>query len=308
MTKFVLFGGKGGVGKTTCAAAHALYLAEHGKKTLIVSTDPAHSLGDSFEKKLSGNETEISKNMYAAEINPKENISAFMEKISSEKSSMPKIHGFDISELTPLSGLDAMPGIDEMTAFDKFLQYVSNSAYDYIVFDTAPTGHTLRFLKMPAVMDSWLGKMLKLRLQISSAMNMFKQLLPFSEKEKDDSLKNLEEMKKRIALCKDVLTSKEKTEFILVTIPQEMAILETERYLKQLSEFGIHAGKIIVNQVQPETNGQKCPLCSERRKMHLQKIVEIRQKFKGIKILSIPLFKEEIKGMKNLRLLGEKLK
>jgi arsenite-transporting ATPase len=302
MTQFLLFGGKGGVGKTTCAAATALKLSSQGK-TLIVSTDPAHSLSDSFETKLSGKEKEISTNLFAVEIDPKENLEKLKEKFGEAQAEMPQMPGMPGMDMGALTGglgnLESMPGIDEMTAFDKFLQYMDTEEYEYIVFDTAPTGHTLKFLSLPDVMDSWVGKMLKMRMQLAGAMEMVKQLIPFTNKEgKDNSLENLEEMKKRIEKGKLILTNPNQTTFVLVMIPQEMAITESQRMVKELADQGIAVNKIVVNQIQPAFTA--CDFCKERRAMHEQKLKEIKKKFKKQEIKEIPLHKEEIKGKRKL--------
>ena len=307
MTQYILFGGKGGVGKTTCAAATALKLANQGHKTLIVSTDPAHSLSDSFETTIGAKEKHIAENLSAVEINPKEAMAEMKEKFSQQE--MPEINlpGLDLGDLTSgLSDLGSMPGMDEMTAFDKFLQYIDNPEYEYVIFDTAPTGHTLKFLSLPELMGSWVGKMLKMRIQMSNAMNMFKNLIPFTQHEgKDQSLDQLEAMKKRIEKGKLVLTNPELTELVLVLIPQEMSIAESERALESLDEFGIPVKKLIVNQIQPEKAG--CSFCTERRKLHIQKLEEIHQRFKGKQVKEVELFDKEIKGEDKLKEFAERL-
>ena len=309
MTQFILFGGKGGVGKTTCAAATALKLSEEGDKILIASTDPAHSLSDSFEKKIGSREKEIFPNLWAVEINPKEEMQKLKEKLADapEMPNMPGLPGMNPAEmLGGLSDMGSMPGMDEMAAFDIFLKYMDSEEYDYVIFDTAPTGHTLKFLSLPELMDSWVGKMIKFKLQVSNALNMFKQLLPFTEPKEDKSLENLEKMKARIEKGKLILTNPSKTNFVIVTIPQEMAISESVRAVKQLEEFGIPVKKIIVNQIQPEH--KSCAFCTARRKLHKEKLNEIHKKFKKKQIVEVELSKDEIKGKKKLEEFARVLK
>ena len=299
MTHYILFGGKGGVGKTSCAAATALHYSKKGKKTLVVSTDPAHSLSDSFETKIGSKEKQISENLFAVEIDPKEAMEKVKEKIG-EQPEMPAglgpiMPGMDMSGM--MGGMGDMPGMDEMAAFDKFLQYIDSDEYDYVIFDTAPTGHTLKFLSLPELMDSFVGKMLKLKLQLSNAMSMFKQLIPFSgEREKDNSLGALEEMKARIEKGKLVLTNPNKTEFVLVMIPQEMSVFESERARKTLEDYGIKISKIVVNQIQPSHKG--CDFCTSRRDLHQKQLGYIHKNFKKAPIVEVPLSKDEVKGRK----------
>lgn len=313
-THYILFTGKGGVGKTTCAAATALRLAEQGHKTLIVSTDPAHSLSDSFCKKLGGKEKQIRTNLFAVEIDPKENIDKMKDVLGGagapDLSNSPLASmGMNINPQEMLGGLTdmgSMPGMDEVAALNKFLEYMDSADYEYVVFDTAPTGHTLNFLKLPELMGSWVGKMLKFRMQMSNAMSMFKQILPFSqEQEKDHSLEHLEKMKGRIQKGKQILTNPNRTEFVMVLIPQEMSIAESERAMKQLKDTGITVSKIIVNQVQPLVTD--CGFCKERHTLHEKKLKEINKRFKGLPIKKVRLFREEITGEKLLEIFGTEL-
>ncbi len=326
MTEFILFGGKGGVGKTTAAAATALKLANDGNLTLIVSTDPAHSLSDSFEKKIGPEEKKIFENLWAIEINPEKEMEKFKEKLESPKietedtpdapefPGMPEMGG--MPGLNPeqlmggMSDIGSMPGMDEMAAFDLFLKFLDTSEYDYVVFDTAPTGHTLKFLSLPEIMDSWVGKMLKVKMQLSNAMNMFKKILPFSETEEKDpkkeALDNLEKMKKRIEKGREALSDPKQTTFVLVTIPQEMAVSETERALEKLNEYKIPVEKIIINQIQPKN--KDCSFCKERRKIQEKRLKELKEKFKNQVLIEVELFKKEIKGKKMLQKFSEKLK
>jgi len=197
--RFLLFGGKGGVGKTSCAAASALYSAKMGNETLIISTDPAHSLSDSFATDLSGGdilEVPGVKNLYAQEINPKRAIEEFREKYgeySMEEEMMP----VPILE----SGDDFFPGMDEAIAFTKVLELMQRSEYDVVIFDTAPTGHTLRLLSLPDVLDSMVGKLIKFQIRIKNLFAAFKRMFGRGG-EKDLTLEYLEALKQTIGGAK----------------------------------------------------------------------------------------------------------
>lgn len=173
--KMLLFGGKGGVGKTTCAASASVYIAENlNKKVLVISTDPAHSLGDSLGQILiPGEVTKVNdvNNLWALEINPEmENsqVSSMLSMIPQEDFPL----GEEMKDLTKLNP----PGIDEAMAFGKVLEYIDNSDYDLIIFDTAPTGHTLRLLSIPKMLSGWMGKIITLRLKMGKIFEMFKGL------------------------------------------------------------------------------------------------------------------------------------
>jgi arsenite-transporting ATPase len=299
-TLFEFFGGKGGVGKTTMAAARALWLADNGKKVLVISTDPAHSLSDSFEKKIGGKIKELEKNLYAVEIDPKEAVKDYKEKISMDQLEQLQNFGiggeeFDLAAMTP--------GIDEMAAFDKFIQYMDEKDYDYIIFDTAPTGHTLRFLSLPDVMEGWVGRVIRIRAKFSQITDAFKKLLPFTEPKEDQSLKVLEELKEKIRQAKEIMADKNRTHFNIVMIPEEMSIFESERAMESLKEYNLPIRNVLVNQIIPKN--PDCDFCSTKRKQQMERLGEIKNKFSDKNILEIPMFKHEVKGMNKLRKLGE---
>ena len=306
-TQFYLFGGKGGVGKTSIAAATALYFAEKGKKTLIISTDPAHSLSDSFETKIGGDIKKLRKNLFAVEIDPKKAMQDYKEKITPHMEKLEFLKGLGLDETFDFAG--STPGIDEMAAFDKFLQYMQSKDYDIIIFDTAPTGHTLRFLSLPDILDSWIGKMIGIRLKFAGVINTFKKFLPFGETSEEDEKKlgteQLEAIKESIRKAREILSNSERTHFNLVLIPEAMSIYESERSLSILKEYGIPVKTIIVNQLIPENKG--CPFCREKRRLQMERMKEIRKKFKGCDIVEVPLYKEEVKGFKMLEKVGKEL-
>lgn len=305
-TVFYLYAGKGGVGKTSMAAAAALRFADKGKKTLIISTDPAHSLSDSFETKIGGEIKKLKKNLFAVEIDPKKAMQEYKERIMPQMEKMDFLKGLGLEDTFDFAG--NTPGIDEMAAFDKFLQYMNSKDYDVIVFDTAPTGHTLRFLSLPDVLDSWVGKMISIRMKFSGAINMFKKFLPFGEEkegEKKLGTEQLEAIKERIEKARNILSDKERTHFNLVLIPEAMSIYESERSLSVLKEYSIPVDTIVVNQLIPKN--EKCPFCTEKRKLQQERMVEIKNKFKGHEILQIPMHKEEVKGFGMLKKVGKEL-
>lgn len=304
-TQFFLYAGKGGVGKTSMAAAAAVRLSDKGSKVLIISTDPAHSLSDSFETPIGGKEKQVSKNLFAVEIDPKLAMSEYKEKIMPKIEGMDALKGLGLGDTFDMMGMT--PGIDEIAAIDKFLHYMQSADYDAVIFDTAPTGHTLRFLSLPDVLDSWVGKMIMLRMRFAGVTNLVKKILPFSKEDEkpDNSLDKLNEMKARVGEAKKILTNPDKTHYNMVMIPEEMSILESERSLEILQEYGIPVDSVIVNQIIPVN--AKCKFCSEKRKQQLERLKSIRQRFKRFPIREVPLFKEEVKGKTILEKVGKEI-
>lgn len=315
--KIIMFGGKGGVGKTTCASSAAIWAAKQGRNTLIISTDPAHSLGDSLKMELSpGVPTPVKEidNLTALEINPKANMSDFQGLTNVNPMQNMGLGGMmegfplmdEIQEMSSMSP----PGIDEALAFAKVLEFVETEHdYDLVVFDTAPTGHTLRFLSLPETLSGWIGKMLKMRLKLGSLFGSIKRFFTSGEKEGDNSLELLEKLNDSILKAREDLIDPEKNSFIIVMIPEEMAISETGRLLNQLIKYNIPTSNIIVNQLLKESM-DLCDFCQSRRKMqqkNLNRIISIFQEELGKNIITIPLFKEEIRGTEKLQDFGKEL-
>lgn len=305
-TTFIFIGGKGGVGKTSVSAATGLWMAEQGKKTLIVSTDPAHSLSDSLETFIGHSPTLIRENLYAVEIDPDMAMEQKQAELDSQKSiaSPDKAMGLDILG-DQLDLASSAPGADEAAAFEVFLQVMTTNEYDVVVFDTAPTGHTLRLLSFPDLMDSWVGKMIKVKTKLGSLAGAFKNIIPFMDDDNPQSTADLEETKRQIDEAKKVLSNPEQTTFKMVVIPEEMSIYESERAIESLNKFNMTTDGIIVNQIMPDIDN--CDFCKSRHNLQQKRLAMIHQKFHGKSIAEIPLFKEEVKGIKKLDELAEVL-
>lgn len=313
----VMFGGKGGVGKTTCASSSAIWAAEHGRNTLIISTDPAHSLGDSLGVDLPPGEPKQIPgidNLTALEINPKANISEFrgLTNINPiEEMGMPDIMGGmplmeDLQELTSMNP----PGIDEALALLKMLEFIETEHnYDLIIFDTAPTGHTLRFLSLPETLSGWIGKLINMRIKFGNMFGAIKRIFTREEKKEDNSLKILERLNNSILNARDDLTNPLKNSFVIVMIPEEMAITETGRLLNELIKNNIPVSNIVVNQLYQDPS-DLCNFCRARREMQQRNLIKIREIFNeklGKNLIEIPLFKEEIRKYSKLKELGKYL-
>ncbi len=302
---FYFFSGKGGVGKTSVAAASALWFSGKGKKVLIISTDPAHSLSDSFEIKIGGEGRKIKKNLFAVEIDPQKAMAEYKEKIAPKLEKIEYLQSLGLEDTFDIAGMT--PGIDEIAAFDKFLQYMGSEDYDVIIFDTAPTGHALRFLSLPDIMDSWVGKIIKIRMKFAGLANLVKKILPFGKSDDEPGLgtEQFEAMKKRIEKAREILSNPKKTHYNIVLIPEEMSILESERAIKTLGQYNIKIENIIVNQLVPKN--PHCEFCKEKRKIQLERMKIISDKFKKYKTMKLQLFKEEVKGFEMLEKVGKEL-
>ncbi|MBU1121155.1 MAG: ArsA family ATPase [Candidatus Omnitrophica bacterium] len=291
--KLILFGGKGGVGKTTCAAGAGIYLSEYFK-TLLFSTDPAHSLSDSLGQKIGPEIKALKeiKNLSVLEVSAEIALSKF--KIEYE-AQIKKI--LDTSTYLDQEDIDSIfalpiPGMDEVMGFKTIVDLTESGGFDKYIVDTAPTGHALRLLNLPELLDEWIKVMAKMRWKYRYMVETFAG--SYRPDEGDDFLVS---MKKTVKKIENLLKDKNKCEFIAVTIPEDMAILETERLVNNLRKYGIKVRQLIINNV---VEDRDCAFCRERKKEQSGYINKIRKKFADLETTVIVLQPHEVKGMDEL--------
>ncbi|MEK7864393.1 MAG: ArsA family ATPase [Nitrospirota bacterium] len=288
--KLLLFGGKGGVGKTTCATSTALYLAKDFK-TLLFSTDPAHSVADSLGLKIGDEIKEVKgiKNLSALEISAEKALSMFKIEYDVEIRRL-----FDTSTYLDKEDIDSIlalpiPGIDEVMGFKTIVDLIEEGKFDKYIVDTAPTGHALRLLTLPELLDDWIKVMAKMRWKYRYMVERF------AGRYKPDSADDfLMSMKKTVKRIENLLKDQQRCEFIVITIPESMAILETERLINNLSKYGINVRQLVINNVLESTG---CGFCRERKKEQEKYINQIGGKFSNLKITITPLQSKEVKGI-----------
>src|SRR3989304_2593090 len=224
--KLILFGGKGGVGKTTCASSAGLYLANNNKNTLLISTDPAHSLSDSLGKEIGDGVKQIEgvDKLSAIEISAEKALSRFKIEYEDELRRLldtsTYLDGEDIDSILALP----IPGIDEVMGFKTIVDLIEEGNFDKYIVDTAPTGHATRLLTLPELLDDWIKGMAKMRWKYRYMVERFAG--KYKPDEADDFLLS---MKKTVKRIENLLKDQQRCEFIVITIPESMAILETER-------------------------------------------------------------------------------
>lgn len=301
MTEFILFGGKGGVGKTTCASATAISIANDGYNTLIISTDPAHSISDIFEEDFGPEPTKIKNhnNLHAIEVDPKhrfnKNYAGTAKALMNEASNF----GVDIDteELSEFDG--GVIGSDEAAVIDLFAEYDNSDEWDYVVFDTAPTGHTLRMLKLPELLDSTVGTILNVKSQIDGVRNTVSGLIGKNKENKDEKDLDdveIEETRNKLERVSDILKNPSRTQFFGVMEPEGLSLHETKRLVEQLNTYDIPVGGVIVNKVLHDIDSS-CSLCSSRYQQQ-QEIISETNEFFNIPILEIKLKEETPTGNK----------
>ncbi|MCG2710022.1 MAG: TRC40/GET3/ArsA family transport-energizing ATPase [Thermodesulfovibrionales bacterium] len=311
--QFIIFGGKGGVGKTTVSAATALSIARYNpdKKILVFSTDPAHSLVDSFATSIGDTVTAIKaeslqdtslSNLYALEIDAtrlyedfrkeyKVNIEDAFKKWQNSYLAGGRKWKMDFDEKVMVEFVDTYPpGLEEVLALEKIMGFIKTGDFDIYIFDTAPTGHLIELLKIPELVREWL------RVTYRAILRYHREV----------PVDNIEVLAKKILASQETvqkmhafLTDPQKSEFIAVTIPEAMGMLETEDLLLSIRDLGIPCSHIVVNMIIPPTD---CDFCRSKRNEQIDYIRQIDEKteYKGYEIVKVPLYPHEIRGIDNL--------
>ncbi|HVF58170.1 MAG TPA: ArsA family ATPase [Pyrinomonadaceae bacterium] len=306
-TRYLFFGGKGGVGKTTAAAATALLLldaAAPGEQILLFSTDPAHSLSDSLDIKIGDRlveaarrgRTDASPRLFARELDAARALEEFKTKHRAVLREIADrgtlLDEADINDLLDLS----LPGMDEVMSLFELSEIDRASRFARIVVDTAPSGHTSRLLRLPDVFTRWLKA---LDVMSEKHRYMVAQFVRGRRPRADDVDLFLRELTERIAAVRAMLFDTGRAAFTLVTIPEEMAVEESARYFRTLAAEGVPVTGIIVNRVEREHGA--CPFCRSRARGQTRWLAEIEREFKPLRVRRVPLFAEEVRGTQALR-------
>ena len=302
----LFFGGKGGVGKTTMAAVAALDMASRGHRTLLVSTDPAHSTGHVLQAELGDRPRRVAEGCWAMEVDPEREADRYIEAVKSrvESAAPPRLLGevyrqIDIARVSP--------GAVESALFDRFTHILEDEGEDYdrIVFDTAPTGQTLRLLSLPELMTTWIGGLIKRRKKVGALSQMWKNVAgsEAADLEHDPLLRALEERRDRFQEARRVLTDTRRTAFVFVVIPERLPIWETEKAVEALSKHGVPVGAIVVNLVLPdrEVGAGEDPLFAARRDRQAAYLARISQSLGDWPVLRVDLQDADPVGVDALR-------
>ncbi len=292
--RLILFGGKGGVGKTTCAVSAGLYLSETFH-TLIISIDPAHSLSDSLGQRVGDGVQDIkgATNLSAIELSATKAFSAFKARYEKQITKIIDTSTYlDSEDIESVLALP-IPGLDEVMGLKTITDIIEEGRFEKVIVDTAPTGHALRLLTLPGMLDEWIKVMAKMRWKYRYvATTLGGAYKP------DEGDAFLVEMKKTVARIRSLLKDGKKCEFIGVTIPEDMAVREAERMIADLNKYGITMKQLVVNNVVPLND--HCEFCKEKRKGEEHYINYLREQMGTTRITLVPLRPREIKGIEAL--------
>jgi len=298
--RFILFGGKGGVGKTTMAAATAIALART-HKVLLFTTDPAPSLADSIGQAIGSEPTAVEHipNLFAMEIDASKVLKEFKDEYGSDILDILQQGTYLADEETEELFQLEIPGLDEVMSLKKIMDFMGSAEYELYLVDTAPTGHTLRLLMLPDLLDTWIKFLGTLRWKYHTMSRHF------AHRESIESAdKFLVEMKKTVKKVRALLQNAEQTEFVVVTIAEKMAIAETQDLIRYLKNMQIPSRHILVNHMFPEDD---CDFIRQRRQFQMHNVERLRELFPHSAIIEVPLQASEVQGIAQLQTIGRLL-
>jgi len=306
--KYLFFGGKGGVGKTVFAAATALWHAQQGRRTMLASTNPVHSLSSLLGQDVLGKHTPVNgvPNLWAYEIETKETIERKKVEIREKIQWFLKFADIKTQADEFVESATMNPAFEESAMFENMIDLMFEDKYDVYVFDTAPTANARRLLGMSKVYSLWVDKMLKSREEART----LREMLSFSKKKEQDPLMEyLVGFRGRMEHARALLTNPALTAFFFVTLPEALPIAVITRFIQWFHDFGIPVGGVLVNmQIDPaQVSDGAAEFVRNRMAMQEQHMRTIREKFDGSVRAVVPLFETEIRGTPMLRRLGESI-
>lgn len=298
--RYIMFGGKGGLGKTTFSAAAAYWLAKKGYKVLVFSVDPQASLSDIFEQDIFGKgPVEIMPNLYAQEIDADQRIREYQDEIRQKILDMYGLEQVPEEIENYIQAASAEPAMEESAIFDEVVDIVVSGEYDYYIYDLVPLGHALYYLSMASVYDQWIDKITGLREEMAEYEQVAAVMKRDKESEEDMILKELQYIKHRINASSSILTDKEKTAFYFVLVPEEMIILDTQKAAGLFAKYDVPLSGYIVNRVIPEELAKSNipEYLRNRMEMQTKYLKKIDQTFGAEVLTNVPEFERDITGL-----------
>jgi len=292
--KWIFVGGKGGVGKTSTSCSLAVLMSRVREKVLLISTDPAHNISDAFDQKFSKVPTKVNNfdNLFAMEIDPNVGIEGLPEEMMDDGGIKKMMQDF----------AQTLPGVDEAVSFSEVMKLITDSNYSCVIFDTAPTGHTLRLLNFPGTVEKGLGKVLGMFEgggALGPIMDMAKSMfnMPIDSQMINEKLGSILPIVKKM---KSEFEDPELTTFVCVCIAEFLSLYETERLVQELAKINIDSRNIVVNRLVPLDNCEKCQICKAQTSLQRKYLEQIEDLYCDFHITKIPLFETEVRGISRL--------
>src|SRR5919199_5179520 len=297
---YIMFGGKGGLGKTTFSAATGYWLSEQGKKVLVFSVDPQASLSDIFKQDIFGKgPVKIKDNLWAQEIDADSHIKQYQQEI---RQKILDLYGFtEVPEEIEnyIQAASAEPAMEESAIFDAVVDIVVAGQYDYYIYDLVPLGHALYYLSMAKVYDEWINKITHLRTEMREYEQVASVMKRQKTTEEDQILTELQYIKSRINASSRILTDRQKTAFFFVVVPEEMIILDTKKAAEMFARFDVPIAGYVVNRVVPtELAQQNVPdYLKNRISMQQRYLTEINRTFGNQVLAQVPELERDVTGL-----------
>jgi arsenite-transporting ATPase len=298
--RYVMFGGKGGLGKTTFSAATGYWLAQHGKRVLVFSVDPQASLSDIFQKDIFGKgPVKVMDNLWAQEIDADRHIREYQDEVRAKILDMYGLDKVPDEIEDYIAAASAEPAMEESAIFDSVVDILSEGDYDYYIYDLVPLGHALYYLSMAKVYDEWIGKITHLREEMREYEEVAARMKRQKEMTEDQILGELQYIRGRINAASKILTDRERTAFFFVVIPEQMILLDTRKAAELFARFKVPVAGYIVNRVlPPELAEDKAPAYLRNRiEMQRGQLAEIDRGFGTTVLARIPELERDVTGL-----------
>ena len=305
MGRTIAVSGKGGVGKTTCSAAFALAAGRAGQRALLVSTDPAHSTADIFERPIGPVAREIVPGLWALEIDAEGEARRYVDQV---KQDIQKMFSANVirQALRQIDAAAASPGLTEVALLDRIIDLIvcRQTSYDLIVFDTAPTGHTLQLLRMPEAITAWIQALVRHRKALLE-IDQGGEPVDAAAASADPVLGALERRHERLSRLREIITDRGRAAFVLVGVPERLVIEESARAAQMLEETGVHVGGLVVNRVLPDDlEGE---FYRSRKAQEQEYLDEIDRRFSRLRRVRVRQLPRDVHGLESLGLISQQL-
>ncbi|EGD83191.1 ATPase get3 [Salpingoeca rosetta] len=297
--RWLFVGGKGGVGKTTCSCSIAIQLAQTGRKVLLISTDPAHNISDAFGQKFGPDPVPVDgvDNLSCMEIDPSSQMSGGLQSLQETNS--------EIAGIFKKIGL-SIPGIDEISTFIQVMKFVKSMDHDITVFDTAPTGHTLRLLQMPGTVTKAIDMLRDLDSSFGGMLGQMSSFMGAGDKEQ--AFARLESFRDSINELSDQFKNPDLTTFVCVCIAEFLSIYETERLIQELTKLDLDVHNVIVNQLIVPDPANPCEMCLARYAIQQKYLAQVDELYDDFHVIKLPLQRKEVRKVDALKAFSENLR